>query len=163
MKIKLPKIIAICTYHPVAANVLMLLFIISGVWALKNLNTQFFPDFNLEVINVNTKWVGASAKDVSESITRPLEQELRSVNFLKELKSTSSAGLSSINIEFLPNTDMGQALNEVKDKVSLVRNLPSDIEEPEISRVIFYEDVARVIISSNNDITQLRSLIHSYE
>lgn len=163
MKTRLPKFIALCTYHPVAANVLMLLFIISGLWALKNLNTQFFPDFNVEVISVKTQWIGANAKDVSESITRPLEQELRSINYLKELTSTSSENLSSINVEFMPGTDMGQALNEVKDKINLVSNLPDGIEQPEISRVIFYEDVAQIIISSNNDITQLRSLVHTYE
>ena len=163
MKIKLPKFIAICTYHPVAANVLMLLFIVAGLWSLKNLNTQFFPDFNVEVINVKTEWTGANAKDIAESITRPLEQELRSVNYLKELTSTSSENFSNINVEFDPGTDMGQALNEVKDKISLVSNLPDTADEPEVSRIIFYEDVARIIITSDNDITQLRSLIYNYE
>jgi multidrug efflux pump subunit AcrB len=49
--------------HRVAANLLMIMMILSGFWALSQLNTQFFPNFALDVITVRVPWSGASAED----------------------------------------------------------------------------------------------------
>ena len=52
--------IGIFAQHPVAANLLMVIMILSGVWGLANLNVQFFPNFEVEVVNVRTVWSGRS-------------------------------------------------------------------------------------------------------
>ena len=65
--------------HKVAPNLLMLLLFLSGAYGLKQLNTQFFPDFAVDVVTVNIVWPGAAAEDVQNSITIPVEQELKNV------------------------------------------------------------------------------------
>ena len=82
--------------HPVAANLLMAMMILAGAVALKKLNVQFFPTFELEVVSVSTIWSGASAEDVETGITIPLEQRLRNVDRLKEITSTSAPGVSGM-------------------------------------------------------------------
>ena len=85
-------------HHPVAANLLMLILIIAGLFAASRLNVQFFPNFNLDVVTVRVEWRGAAAEDVEEGITTPLEQKLKTVAGLDKLTSTSSQGMASISL-----------------------------------------------------------------
>jgi multidrug efflux pump subunit AcrB len=69
--------------HRVAANLLMVMMLLSGYIALQKLNVQFFPNFELDQISVSTTWSGASAEDIESGITNPLEQRLRSIDHLR--------------------------------------------------------------------------------
>ena len=111
-------------HHRVAANLLMVLMLLAGVFALRQLNVQFFPDFELEIVTVTTAWSGASAEDVEVGITIPLEQRLRTVDHLSEMTSTSAPGTSGITLEFDEGTDMVLALEQVKQRVDEFLNLP---------------------------------------
>jgi multidrug efflux pump subunit AcrB len=109
--------IGLFAQHRVAANLLMLIFLIAGLTSLLRLNTQFFPTFALDMVNVRVEWRGASAEDVEDSITNRIEQELRTVDYIKKMTSTSSYGSSVVTLEFEEDTEMGQALDQVKDKI----------------------------------------------
>lgn len=157
------NILSVFLKHKVAANILMLSMLLVGVFALNNLNTQFFPTFDLESITIRVAWPGANAEDVESALTLPLEQELKNVYNLHEMTSISSDGLSQINLEFEEHSDMGLALDEVKLAVSLVRNLPQDAEEPQISQVIRYENIAKLLVTGPNNLEQLRSLVYRFK
>lgn len=149
--------------HKVAANLLMLLMLLAGAVGLTKLNTQFLPTFSLDFVTVRVIWPGATAEDVAQSITTPIEQELKGLDYVKEMTSTSSRGSSLIVLEYEENTDMSLALEQVKERVSVVRNLPSDAEDPQITKVTRYEDVATIIVTSKESLKELRSLVYSYE
>ncbi|HAQ49946.1 MAG TPA: acriflavin resistance protein, partial [Gammaproteobacteria bacterium] len=114
-------IITFFARHKVAANLLMLIMLIAGALSLNRLNTQFFPDFSLDTITVRVEWRGASTEDVEESLTTPLEQELRNVDYIKKMTSTSSSGQAVVVLEFEENTAMGEALDQVKERVAQIR------------------------------------------
>ncbi|MCP5159995.1 MAG: efflux RND transporter permease subunit [Gammaproteobacteria bacterium] len=156
-------LIGIFAQHKVAANLLMIIMVLAGVWALAKLNTQFFPNFALDMVTVRVVWTGAAAEDVEESITHPLERELRYLNGLKKLTSTSSNGIAALSLEFEEGSDIGQALDDVKQAVDQARNLPSTAEQPEITRVIRYDSIARVVISGPSDRAELRHLARRFE
>jgi multidrug efflux pump subunit AcrB len=158
-----PGLIGIFSNHPVAANLLMTMMILSGLWALNRLNTQFFPTFDIDYANVRVVWSGASAEDVEELITKPLEQELRDVDFVKHMTSTSAEGISSISLEFQEGVDMGLAVDQVKERVDTVRNLPDGSEIPEVSKVTRYEGVTRLLVTGPDDISELRGLVNRFE
>ena len=149
--------------HRVAANLLMAMMLLSGYIALQKLNIQFFPNFELDRISINTTWSGASAEDTEAGITIPLEQRLRSINRLKEMTSTSAGGSSAISLEFDENTDMSFALNEVKKQVDDFNNLPEGAEEPQVTQLLHYESVARLLISGPTHIEELRTLARRFE
>lgn len=163
MNIHSIKILEVFAKHKVAANILMLFMMLSGIYAMTKLNIQFFPDFEIEVVTVTVNWEGASSEDIERSIIRPLEQELRSINFLKDMYSTSKEGVGIIFIEFMPNTNMSDAMDDVKDRVALVRNLPETSEPPEIIREVYYEEVAKLAIISETDLKPIRSYIYKFE
>ena len=149
--------------HRVAANLLMIMMIIFGAYSLTKLNKQFFPNFALDYISVRVVWPGASAEDIESSITVPLEQALRTLDGAKEMTSTSTRGLSAILIEYEENMDMGVALDEVKQFVSNIRNLPTDTEDPVVSRVARYEPVATIILTADSELEELRPLAYEFE
>lgn len=156
-------IVSLFANHPVAANLLMVMMLLAGVWALKQLNTQFFPTFNIDYATVRVVWSGASAEDVEELITTSLEQALRDVDFVKEITSTSAEGVSSVTLEFEEGTDMGLAVDQVKQYVDQVQNLPQGAEEPIVQKVIRYEDVGKVLVTGGADLEQLRPLVNRFE
>ena len=149
--------------HPVAANLLMAMMIIFGAYSLTKLNKQFFPNFALDYISVRVVWPGASAEDVERSITVPLEQALRTLDGAKEMTSTTTRGMSAILIEYEENTDMGMALDEVKQFVSNIRHLPTDTEDPIVTRIARYEPVATIILTADSELEELRPMAYKFE
>ncbi|MFQ5938872.1 MAG: efflux RND transporter permease subunit [Alphaproteobacteria bacterium] len=133
--------------HPTAANLLMALMILLGVGALTRLNTQFFPDFGIDVIAIEVEWPGASAEDVDTAIVDAIEPEVRFLDGIKHVRSISSEGLATVNIEFDPGTDMQAALSDVETAVGQITILPEDSERPEIRRIVRYDTISRLVIS----------------
>ncbi|WP_286236941.1 efflux RND transporter permease subunit [Neptuniibacter halophilus] len=156
---------AVFASHRVAANLFMMLMILAGVWGLKNLNTQFFPSFELDIITVSVPWSGAAAEDVESSVILPIEEELKSLTGIDTLYSTAQQGSASIRIEVDEDTDVDYLLDEVNQKIDNVRReLPSDVEEPLVQRVIRYEQIASLIISSENgSLEELRPFAQRFE
>ncbi len=149
--------------HKVAPNMLMLLMIFGGGYALNKLNIQFFPNFNLDLITVTVKWTGASADDVEHDVVVPLEQALKTVDNVEELTSTTGRGSTTISLELKQGTDIVLALNQVKQKVDEFRNLPGDAELPQVFNVVRYEQIANVLISGPDDIGDLRKLANRFK
>jgi multidrug efflux pump subunit AcrB len=115
--------------HPVAPNLAMVVMILAGIWATGQLTRQVMPTFQLNVIAIQVVWPGSSAEDVESSITQPLEDQLLGLDELRSVNSTSRDGLSQVNLEFPEGADMGRALDQVKDIVAQVRNLPVTADE----------------------------------
>ncbi|MEN8216471.1 MAG: efflux RND transporter permease subunit [Pseudomonadota bacterium] len=149
--------------HRVAPNLLMVLMILAGLWGLLKLNVQFFPNFTRDVIMVKVVWTGASAEDIETGISIPLEQALRNLDGLDEITSMSTNSLSAIILEYVEGTDMSRAIDRVEEQVGLVRDLPTDAEEPEINHIVHYEQVARILLTAPGDPRKLRRLVHSME
>ena len=149
--------------HKVAANLLMLIMLLAGFVSLMKLNTQFLPNFEPDFITVRVVWPGAPAEDVAKSIVTPLEQQLRNLDHVKEMSSTSSRSSAVIVLEYDEGSNMGLALDQVKEFVDSVRNLPSDAETPVISKVSLNEEVATLILSSDGSLEELRPLAFQFE
>ncbi|KAA3627352.1 MAG: AcrB/AcrD/AcrF family protein [Proteobacteria bacterium] len=148
--------------HNVAANLLMLMMVLAGIWALAKLNVQFFPTLELELMTVRVEWSGASAEDVESAITTPLEQELRNLDGVRKLTSSSTTGAAAITIEFEEGTNMGRASDQVNELVARVRDLPDSAEKPEVSQVTRYDRIARLVISGA-ELDELRPLARRFE
>ena len=156
-------LIGIFSNHPVAANLLMVMMLLAGIWAVKQLNTQFFPTFDIDYASVRVIWSGASAEDVEELITVSVEQALRDVDFVKEMTSTSAEGVSSVTLEFEEGTDMSLAVDQVKQRIDQVQNLPEGAETPLVSQIVRYEGVARVLVTGDLELRELRPLVNRFE
>jgi len=156
-------LLGVFAHHKVAANLLMTIMILCGVLALDRLNVQFFPSFDLDIVTVRVVWSGASAEDVEDGITNPLEQRLRTLDSLYKMTSTSAQGISSITLEFVEGTDSLLALDQVRRFVDEFRNFPLDAEKPEVALATRYESVARILITGMNEPAEMRALARRFE
>jgi len=117
--------------------VLALIIIGIGLYAYNVLPRESDPDITIPYVFVRTEYRGVSASDIETSITIKIEKKLKGLDKVKNISSVSSQGLSQINIEFLPGTDINEVLTKVKDKVDEARNdLPTDLEnDPSVYEV----------------------------
>ncbi len=149
--------------HPVAMNILMVVFLIAGIVSLARMSVQFFPDINLDYARVHVSWPGASAEDVERSVTSRMELELKNTENLKDMNSTSSFSSSTIVLEFFPGTDISTETDNVKSDIErLVPDMPQDIERPVIAEIIPTEIVANVLLAGAS-IDQLRTLGNQFK
>ncbi|MBC8440555.1 MAG: efflux RND transporter permease subunit [Deltaproteobacteria bacterium] len=117
--------------------VLALIILGIGIYSYMVLPRESDPDITIPFVFVSTDYRGVSATDIETSITIKIEKKLKGLDKVKNISSVSSQGLSQINIEFLPGTDIDEVLTKVKDKVDEAKNdLPSDLEnDPSVFEV----------------------------
>ena len=132
--------------HPNAANLLMMLMILIGVFSILKINTQFFPSVDRPNINISLSWSGASAEDIERNILAVIEPEVRFTEGVDEMTSTAREGSGSIRLEFEDGTDMQRALSDVETAVKSISTLPADAETPTVSKSSFFDRVASLSV-----------------
>ena len=140
-------LIGVFARHPTAANLLMAIMIISGLFALHRMNTQFFPDFGIDIVYVSVEWSGASAEDVDSNIVQAIEPEIRFLDGVKRVRSSSIEGRATVLVEFNPGTDMQSALSDVETSVATITTLPDDAEKPKVRKIVRYDTISRLVLS----------------
>lgn len=120
--------------------VLIVLIICAGAYSYLTLPRESSPDVKIPTILITTIREGVSPTDMETSVTMKIEEELTGLDGVKEVKSYSAEGTSTIMVEFLPDIDEKEAKRDVKDKVDLARKeLPSDAEDPVVTEINFAE------------------------
>ncbi|MBN2054143.1 efflux RND transporter permease subunit [bacterium] len=151
--------------HSLTVYVLIALLIVSGMLSYISLPREASPDITIPFIVVATAYFGVSPEDVETLVTQPLERELKGLDNLKEMRSTSSEGMSIITVEFLPNSDIDTALQKVRDKIDQAKGeLPDDVEDPLINEINFSEfPILIVNLSGNFDLVRLKDIADDIE
>jgi HAE1 family hydrophobic/amphiphilic exporter-1 len=131
--------------NPVLATMMMVAFVVLGLFSYKRLPVDQFPDVTFPVVVVQTAYPGASPETVESDITRKVEETVNSISGIKNLFSRSYEGSSVVIIEFDLTIDPAQAAQDVREKVALVKAaFRKEVEEP---RVIRYDPADRPIFA----------------
>lgn len=141
------SLIELFVRHRNAANLLMILMLLLGVFGLSKLNRQVMPNFGLELITVAVQWPGASPEDVESNVIAAMEPELRFLDGVKKVQAVAYEGQATISIEYVDGSDMSKALTDVQAAVARLTTLPSEIEKPIISQMIPRDNVVSLEIS----------------
>ncbi|MDR0988827.1 MAG: efflux RND transporter permease subunit [Prevotellaceae bacterium] len=132
---------------PIMTSLCFLAVVIFGLFSLSKLPIDLVPDIETNTILVLTSYPGASATDIENNLTRPLENVLNSVENLKHITSRSSENLSLISLEFEFGNDIDVLTNDVRDKLDMVSSqLPDDAETPVIFK--FSTDMIPIVLLS---------------
>ena len=133
--------------RPIMTSLVFTAVIIFGLFSLINLPIDLYPDIDTNTIMVFTYYNGASAEDVENNLTRPLENTLNSVEHLKHVTSNSKDNVSVVTLEFEYGYDIDVLTNNVRDKLDMVSNsLPNDANTPIIFK--FSTDMIPIILLS---------------
>ncbi|MCC7246495.1 MAG: efflux RND transporter permease subunit [Saprospiraceae bacterium] len=119
--------------RPVSAAVLSILIVVFGGLGYSFLGVREYPAIDPPNITVRTAYTGANPEVVESQITEPLEKAINGVSGVRTISSQSATGVSIITVEFDLSSNLEQAANDVRDKVSQAqRNLPQDIDAPPV-------------------------------
>ena len=147
--------------HRLTVYVLILFVLISGTGAYMSLPRESFPEVEIPLILVYTGYLGTSPEDVETLLTRPIETELKGIAGVKEIRSSSSDGLSVIEVEFNPDVDLDSALQRVREQVEFAKaELPLDIDdEPRVQDIDFSQiPVLVVSLAGEVGLVQLKEI-----
>ncbi len=119
------------------ATLMVLLFLwIGGISAFFAIPKESNPDITIPIIYVSVSHEGIAPEDSERLLIRPLEQELRALEGLKEMRSVAAEGYGSVVLEFQAGFDPDQALTDVREKVDNVKTkLPVDSDEPQVREI----------------------------
>lgn len=133
--------------RPIMTTLCFVAVVILGIFSLKTLPIDLYPDIDTNTLMVMTTYQGASAQDIEQNVTRPLENVLNAVNDLKHITSKSRENISVITLEFEYGKDIDVLTNDVRDKLDLVSSmLPDDAETPIIFK--FSTDMIPILLLS---------------
>lgn len=131
--------------RPIMTSLCFLAVIVFGLFSLLKLPIDLYPDIDTNTIMVLTNYDGASANDIENNLTRPLENTLNSVEHLKHISSNSKENTSVITLEFEYGYDIDKLTNDVRDKLDMVKdNLPDDAGTPIIFK--FSTDMIPIVM-----------------
>ncbi|MDJ0622388.1 MAG: efflux RND transporter permease subunit [Desulfocapsaceae bacterium] len=120
----------------VAANILMLLFLIGGVLSVSAMRTETFPSIDPRLISVSVIYPGATPYEVSDSITSRVEEALLGIEGVKRITSTAAEGSGTIRVELEDFADADDVYNDVDTAVNSLSDFPpEDSERPIVSKV----------------------------
>ena len=129
------KIYETSVRKPISVALIFIGVIVFGLYSLKNLGVDHYPDIEVPYISVITMYPGGNAEDIETNITRVLEDQLNSVDNLDKITSKSSDNVSIVTMEFEYGCDLTEAANDVRDVVSRTQSLlPEDVEYPTVMK-----------------------------
>lgn len=133
--------------RPVTTTLVFVALIVLGLFSLRSLPIDLFPDVETNTIMVMTSYAGTSASDIEQNVTRPLENTLNSVEHLKHITSNSRENVSVVTLEFEYGYDIESLTNDVRDKLDMVSSmLPDDANTPIIFK--FSSDMIPIVLLS---------------
>lgn len=117
---------------------LLLVLLVAGFYTYQTIPKESDPDITIPVIYVSVSHEGISPEDAERLLVRPVEQELRSIEGIKEMTAIASEGHASVTLEFNVGVDLDEAMADVREAVDLVKpRLPDDSDEPTVNEVTF--------------------------
>jgi multidrug efflux pump len=140
--------------------ILMVIIVIFGAVSYVGLPRESAPSITIPYIFVSTVYVGVSPQDIENLVTQEIEKEVKGIKDVKKISSVSRESFSLINIEFNPDINVDDALQKVRDKVSVAKTkMPKDIKEPVITEINFSElPIIYVNISGNYGLAKLKDI-----
>ncbi|WP_417681014.1 efflux RND transporter permease subunit [Pseudidiomarina aquimaris] len=121
--------------NTVAANLLMALIIITGIFMVFEVRKQMFPEIELNTISIQVPFPGAAPQEVEQGVIVLIEDALEDVNGVERLTSTAREGGGSVTVEVENGYDPQVVMDEVKMLVDAIPNFPQQIENPNIYRI----------------------------
>ena len=142
-------LIAYFAGNPVAANLLMVFFIVGGLIAGSNLPVQNFPEIDLRSVTVSVRSPGSSPREVREDIVRRLEENVVGLPGVERVVAAAYEGLARVTVELATFADAAAVLDDVKNAVDRIENFPPvSAEQPEIEYTRLEIEVLTLSVSS---------------
>ena len=144
--------------NTVAANLLMLLIIVSGVIAALNVKEEVFPEFELDMINITVPYLGAAPEEVEGAVSVRIEEAIQGLDGIKQITSTASEGSGSVVVELELGADARKVVDDIKGRVDAIDTFPAETEKPIVREMTARNQVVDIAISGQTDEFTLKTI-----
>lgn len=145
--------------HHVMTILLYILVVVFGFYSFQNLPLALMPSMEVPAAVVYATYPGAGPEDIEQQVTKKLEGAVAGLSGLDTLQSTSSENMAMLVIRFTNDTDMDQAMTDLRDKVSQVKSqLPDDASDPTVMSIDIDSMPVVSVALRGNDLASLQSI-----
>lgn len=154
------KLTQLFILSPNFAILVVILFIISGIFAYLSMIKESLPDLEIPQAIILTEWAGADPSSVEQEVTKPIEKELKTLKGLKALNSASFDSFSLIAVEFVEDADLNESMQLLRTSVDDAEaELPKEIEKPVINQLsVDDRPILSIVLYGDVDIKTLSNL-----
>ena len=144
--------------NPVAANLLMMFIVVSGIMSVANVNSEVFPELSLDMITIEVPYLGAAPEEVEEAVSVRIEEAIQGLDGIKEITSTASEGMGSVMVELELGADARKVVDDIKSRVDAITTFPVETEKPVIRELVARNQVVDVAVSGASDELTLKAI-----
>ncbi len=142
--------------NPVAANLLMVTFMVGGLLMAGRLKQEVFPEFTIDMAIVSVAYPGAGPEEVEQGVLLAIEGVVEGLEGVKRVSSTAAEGGGSVIVELVRGVDAPKALQDIKAEVDRITSFPEDIERPTARLFSSRNRVVSVLVHGDADERTLR-------
>jgi multidrug efflux pump subunit AcrB len=143
-------------HNRVTPNLLMLVFLLGGLFVSTQIKKEVFPDFALDLVTITVPYPGASPAEVETGIILALEEAVRGVDGIKEVTATATEGSGKVSAELNADADPMRVYQDIQQAVGRITTLPEDAEDPQITLATHKHQVLGVSLFGDVDPWVLR-------
>lgn len=151
-------VLAYMANNSVAANLLMLVFIVGGLMLSSRIKQEVFPEVSLDTVSISVAYPGAGPEEVEQGVVLAIEEAVRGIDGVKKVRSSARESVGSVRVELLTGEDPNEVLNDIKSAVDRITSIPRDAERPVISLLSNRQQVVSVVIYGDKTEAELKSL-----
>lgn len=133
----------------VTVNLIMIFIIVAGLFAVKRMNREVFPQYALDMINVSVAYPGASPEEVEEGICIKIEERIKSIEGIARILANAYEGRGSITVELDAGVDVQRVTNDINTEVDLIDTFPEEAEDPVVTEIINRNPAITVAVYGN--------------
>jgi multidrug efflux pump subunit AcrB len=150
------RVIAWFVDNPVAANLMMFIFLVGGAISLVTMHREEFPSIEPGVVSVTVPYLGAAPEEVEQAVCIRIEESVEGVQGIDRMQSFANEGVCTVILELEPDADDGKVMNEIKSRVDGISTFPRETEKPIISALSFNGQTILVALSGDTDEATLK-------
>ncbi|MDD9302832.1 MAG: efflux RND transporter permease subunit [Desulfobacter sp.] len=144
--------------NSVAANLLMAILLVGGIFMGMSMKQEVFPEFSLDMVNIVVPYPGASPEEVENGILLAVEEAIADLEGIDEITASANEGSGVISVEALEGADINRLWQEIKSEVDRISTFPDESEDPVITIAARKREVIRLALYGEVTETTMREL-----
>ncbi|MFC1493885.1 efflux RND transporter permease subunit [Thermodesulfobacteriota bacterium] len=151
------SLLAAFAANRVFANIMLIMILLSGLFAAFSMITESMPEMSLDAISISVFYPGADPEEVEEAISRKIEETIKGMEGIDKFTTNSSEGSASVSIEVKTGYDVDELLEKVKTQVQSIMTFPVDAERPIINKLTRRRSVMTIYVQADMSEARLKA------
>lgn len=145
-------------HHRVAANLLMLFFLVGGAISFSRIKQEVFPDIQENMVEISIAYPGASPEEVEQGIILAIEEALTGLEGIEEISASAGEGNARVTAKLLDGANLMKVYQDIKSEVDRITTFPEDSEKPSVALGVHRREVIKLVLYGPGRETTLHEL-----